>query len=586
MKNITYQKINRKNILSLMLLIVLINLFLLPNSSYANNPNPESFFVDQNRLFGYIEGNSCGDKTCNSDEVCQKEYRGILPIESDTNTANQPKSTTFTCVKARPIQAPASPYRGEQGCAVGPGGGILGGILGDTVNGLVGNGLTGLVGGVKLIGTGGGAFGLPSAFTFVNPSGIVTDTLLNGLSPNANFNTLIGLGSNNGDNCENYNNIDRVIDTRRLTAPLPVDIFNPLPLPVNVTSPTPLPVVVVDDLALYQQKELIDAPLAAKQKAQTIATISDTLRSQISADNLIINNYFSIKSLGIQFGALDPETGVVSKEALDVYGNYQNFSVDKNDQLAQYFRDRQEQKTTLTPETFTEKCGNITTTEAGEISFECALLVLQTNNNANDIAANVAFTADAKSKLSSELLESEIRDGGGFMATTANNNKNPLNKQILTPGTNTKALTDKVLESTIDQAILASGTNCFEAIPNNILNGSLRPVLTQGLFNVSNTLNSVQIDGNSLQNPRGFVNRLSNGATGSIPDPDQFLQSLQNTLLQNITSSLSCVFTQEITGLLDGALGNINIPGVDNLSETVNNTVNSAVRSGINNITR
>ncbi|MEX0597736.1 MAG: hypothetical protein WD512_14690, partial [Candidatus Paceibacterota bacterium] len=494
------------------------------------------------------------------------------------------------------------------------------------------------------------------------------DTLLSGLSPNANFNDLIKFGSSNGSDCANYNNIDRVIDSRRLTAPLPVDIFNPLPLPVNITSPTPLPVVVVDDLALYQQKELIDAPLAAKQKAQTIATVSDTLRSQISNDNLIPNNIFDATKLGIQAGALSTETGVVAKDAINTYSGYQNFSLTKNRELEQYFKDLQDPaKSQLPKQTFTEKCGNIKAIEAGNISFECALLVSQTNNNANDIATNVAFQAKEKSDLATDLLITELEQGGGFFSTTAiPNDKNPFLKKNVTPGSVTKGLTDKIVGASIDQAIVASGTRCFEAIPKNILNASLKPVLTQGMFNVnSNTLSSIAsintsdrerstsntpitgsgtvttlanntnvtgastnftttfkvgdtititgespktisaitsnasltvsspfsgtaranasytyIDSNNnLQNPRNFINQV-----GTNFNPDQYLQSLKDSLLQNVTSSLSCVFTQQITGLLNGVIGNI--PGIGNASGSVNKAVNSAIQDGVNSLIR
>jgi hypothetical protein len=606
MKNVIYQKLNKNNIL---FLVMLLSVFLLPSNSYANSPAPETFFVDQNRLFGYVSGNSCGDKTCNADEVCQKEYRGVLPIESDSNILGLPKTTTFTCVKARPIQAPASPFRGDTGCAEGISG--LSGILGDTVSGLLGQGvLGGLFGGINLVGFGSSLFGGPSAYTFIKP-GDIAGSLISSISDplisqfrgllgdgGAGFNRLINLNLDGDDECANYNNINTVIDTRRLTAPLPVDIFNPLPLPVNVTSPTPLPVVVVDDLALYQQKELIDAPLAAKQKAETIATISDTLRAQISSDNLIPNNLFDATKLGIQAGALSTETGVINKDALLTYGGYQNFSLEKNEQLAQYFRDLQDpNKSKLPRETFTEKCGNVSAALAGEISFECALLVLQTNNNANDIAANSLFQAKAKSDLATDLLKTELAQNGGFFSTTAiPNDRDPFNKKDVTPGSVTQGLTDKVVGASIDQAIIASGTNCFEAIPNNILNASLRPVLTQGMFNVnSNVLSSVPLitpsdrDGansNNLQNPRDFVNQA-----GSNFNPDQFFQSLQNTLLQNITNSLSCVFRQQITSLLNGVLGNVNIPGLGsnvtrNITNTVGSTVDRTIREGINSIVR
>jgi hypothetical protein len=557
---------NKINLKLLQILSALLFIFILPNITYADN----------------LYGGACGTLTCGQNEVCQKQYRGVLPIGSQ-NDGN----ATYTCVKPQAISAPASPYKGSEGCAEGPGGGIFGGILGDTVNGLVGNGLTGLVGGVKLIGAGGGAFGLPSVFTFVNPSGVITDTLLNGLNSSTNFNNLIGFVGAGGDDCKNYNNIDRVIDTRRLTAPLPVDIFNPLPLPVNITSPTPLPVVVVDDLALYQQKELIDAPLAAQQKAKTIATVSDTLRYQISNDSLIPDNYFALESLGWQYGALDPTTGVVSKEAIDKYGSYQNFSLDKNKDIEQYFKDLQDQKSQLPDENFTQNCGNVKTEDAGEVSFECALLGLQPNNNANDIAFNIAQVAAEKSQNATELLDQEVRDGSGYFAKTADGDKNPFTKTIQTPGSNIESLTNKVLESTVDQAITASGDNCFEAIPNNILEGSLKPVLTQGLFGVNNTLASVQKNVtsnpvNSLQNPSGFANQLTSGLQGAIPDPNKFFKSLQNSLLQNVTNGLSCELNKQVSGLLNGALGNINIPGIGNVSGAINNAATGAINNAVN----
>jgi len=557
---------NKTNIKLLQILSLFIFAFILPNITYADN----------------LYGGTCGTLTCGQNEVCQKQYRGVLPIgpQNDGNA-------TYTCVKPEAISAPASPYRGTEGCAEGPGGGILGGILSDTVNGLVGNGLTGLLGGIKLIGTGGGAFGLPSVFTFVNQSGIVTDTLLNGLSPNANFNDLIGFVANGGEECENYNNIDRIIDTRRLTAPLPVDIFNPLPLPVNVTSPTPLPVVVVDDLALYQQKELVDAPLAAQQKAKTIATVSDTLRYQISNDNLMPQNLDDLRKLGIQFGALDPETGVVAKDAIDTYGNYANFSLDKNNELAQYFQYLQDPtKSQLPKETFTEKCGNIKVEEAN--TLDCIIEGLKTNNNANDIATTIGFMASQKSEEARTQLEQEVVVmGEGYFSKTENNDKNPFTKVIQTPGSNIASLSEKVTEATIDQAIIASGDNCFESIPKNILEGTLKPVLTQGLYGVDNTLSSVlnTVSSNpvdSLQNPQGFANQLQAGVTGAIPDPNRFFQSLQDSLVQNVTSGLSCELNKQISGILNGIIGNVSLPGIGNVSGAINNAATGAVNDALN----
>ena len=590
MKAIIYQKLNKKNILFLIMLITLTTLSLLPRYSYANAPNPDNFqewYGDpENRLFGYIKGNACGTQTCTPDQVCQKEYRGVLPIEEDPAVGQS--NTSFTCVSPRPIPAPASPYRsGDTDCndpGLAGGLGPLDGILGDTVSGLLGGTLSSLLGGVQLDLLG-SLFSGSVGLKFEPPGGIAGRLLTSISDPLiSQFSGLLGgtsgfsglLNSNPSAGCA-YNNINTVIDSRRLTAPLPVDIFNPLPLPVNVTSPTPLPVVVVDDLALYQQKELIDAPLAALQKAETISTVSDTLRYQISADNLAVNNYFSTKQLGWQFGALDTSTGVVEKEAIDVYGGYQNFSLDKNNDLAQYFRDRQDQKTKLPEETFTAECGNVTAAEAGNISWECAMLVMQPNNNPNLIAINTGIEAAAKSELVTELLDTEVKDG--YMATTLNNNKNPLTKQIVTPSSNTKAMTDKVFAATIDQAIVSSGDNCFESIPDNIMKASLKPVLTQGLFNVSNPLFSRVTSNDSLKGTPGFSiiapptptpsPGASPGPTPIPPDPDQFFDSIAQSLLGEITSSLSCVFNTQIRGLLNGILGNV-LPGLGNIIPGLN----------------
>ena len=579
MQRSIYKNSDKKHIILLMTLISLVSFIFIPTYSYANAPDPSKFFQEDGRLFGYIEGNSCGTETCTPDQVCQKEYRGVLPIEDEE--INTPSNTSFRCVSPRPIEAPASPYRSDSTDCNDPGLpglGPLGGILGDTVSGLLGQGILGgsLLGGVQLGGFSGGFFGGPTLLTFLKPENIASDLLSSISDPLINqFRGLLGdgglgfsglLNSNPSAGCA-YNNINTVIDSRRLTAPLPVDIFNPLPLPVNVTSPTPLPVVVVDDLALYQQKELIDAPLAALQKAQTIATVSDTLRYQVSIDNLAINNYFSTMKLGWQYGAIDNETGVAGREAIDVYGDYQNFALDQNNETIQAFRNLQDQKSLLKPETFTEKCGNITPAEAVNAGWECSILILQSNNAPGDITENIRELAADKSRLATELLQMEVKDG--YMATTLNNDKNPLTKQITSPSSAVQAATDKVFAATIDQAIIASGDNCFESIPNNIINGSLKPILTQGLFNITDPLYSRLTTGNSLQNPPNFsifsepTPTPSPGASPSAsptltpPDVNQFFSSLADSLLNDVTSGLSCVFNRQIMGLLNGLIGDI-----------------------------
>jgi hypothetical protein len=550
-------------------MIVIIGIFLFglsfmyPHITYADN----------------LYGQSCGNTKCSGAEVCQKQYRGVLPIGSQ-NDGN----ATYTCVKPQNLEAPDSPYKGVQTSCSGvfqkAFGLDLGSLTGSTLTNTLQKGLDALksIPGLNGIVTG-----------FVPGGNIGFDFSKSGLNLNIDPTNIIGTDAEYFKDfipkCDSaYNNIKGIINTNFLVAPLPVDIFNPLPLPVNITSPTPLPVVVVDDLALYQQKELIDAPLAAQQKAKTIATVSDTLRYQISVDTLIVNNYFAINQLGIQFGALDPTTGVVSKEAIDKYGSYQNFSLGKNRDLEKYFKYLQDQKSQLPDESFTQNCGNVKTEDAGEKSFECALLALQPNNNANDIAANIKRIADEKSQNATTLLDNEIRDGSGYFAKTADGNKNPFTKTIETPGSNIESLTNKVLESTIDQAITSAGDNCFEAIPNNILEGSLKPVLTQGLFGVNNTLASVQANPTGVvTDPNKFANSLNPG-NGIIPDPNQFFQSLQDSLVQNVTNGLSCELNKQISGLLNGALGNINIPGIGNVSGALTNTVNGALNNAVNSL--
>jgi hypothetical protein len=534
MERFLYKQSNRKNLQYFTLIFFLLLLSIVPQISLADN----------------LYGGTCGNITCSQNEVCQKQYRGVLPIGGQIDT----DSATYTCVRPEPIDAPRSPYRGNTGCSNAvPGGGFLGStvnrVLGSTINTSLNN-FTG-----NFLGN------LISPFGF-NLDGTLTGVLSDPIGNfTGDFNDLIGLG-NLLEDC-NYNNINGVIDSRRLIAPLPVDLFNPLPLPVNVTSPNPLPVVVVDDLALYQQKELIDAPLAAQQKAETISRVSYNLRETISNNNLIPKNYFDLTKLGIQFGALDTETGVVSREALDTYGGYANFSLEKNEQIAQYFRDRQDQKTLLPQETFSEKCGNIKIEEA--TTLECITEGLKTTNNSNDIAAQIAILANLKSEEATNLFDKEVRDGEGYWAKTINQEFNPFTKEIVTPGSNIASLSEKINEATIDQAILASGDNCFEAIPQNILDGTLKPILTDGLYRVNDTLafslnNAAGDPTNTLQNPQIFADRLQAGITGAIPDPDDFLRSLQDAAINNVTGALSCELNKQLSGLLGGVLRGI-IPG-------------------------
>ncbi|MEY3471136.1 MAG: hypothetical protein RLZZ223_486 [Candidatus Parcubacteria bacterium] len=488
-------------------------------------------------------GEVCGNITCQADQTCQKTYRGVLPIDEPNPTATsflesitdallgtggldgvdiEPK---WECVAPKRLEAPESPYKGGTGC------------LPRTTGTLLGRGL--IFGGIPAI-----PLPTPDAQSL---------ELLPSIPPqNRDFEIPPGTSEparpmrlgGEPEGCT-YNGINQVIDTSRLIAPLPVDLFNPLPLPVNVTSPNPLPVVVVDDLALYQQKELIDAPLAAQQKAKTIGIISDNLRYQVSKDNLIPDNYFAPTALGIQFGALDGQTGVVTKESIDMYGDYVNYDLATVDILTQWYKDRQEQKSNLPPETLTESCGDVTITEAGDKSFECGMLSLFSNNNPNDLYYIVKNESSSKSSRAISYIDNSLRDGRGYFPTTKDNNKNPFINQVLTPGADNQELAAKIMQSTIDQAIDGSGDNCYEALPQNILDGSLRPVLKDGLYGVSNSL------AGTLTSDIGG----SGGPVGSALT-DVFT-ALGDTLLSNLTKGLSCEMTNSLSALLNALIGAI-----------------------------
>lgn len=569
---------NKINIKKLQIIPLFLFVFILPKITFADN----------------LYGQACGNTKCSQDEVCQKQYRGVLPI----GTKNSSESATYTCVKPQRLEAPDSPYKGVQtacGELFDKAFGLdLSQFTGDNLIKTLGDGLKQLSG------------GLGSAFN-LNISDSVNLDLNRELNWNIDPTNLIGTDPSYFEDfvpkCDSaYNNIKGIINTNYLVAPLPVDIFNPLPLPVNVTSPTPLPVVVVDDLALYQQKELIDAPLAAQQKAATIATVSDTFREQIAKDNLIPNNLFALEQLGIQFGALDPETGVLP-QAVDKYGSYANSPNSiLNGDLTENFTDLQDPlKSKLPDETFSSKCGNIKVEEA--TTLECQLLGLQTNNNPNDIRTNVALEAIYNSNLATNLLKQEVVDIGDGYFSQSGGDKNPFIKEIQTPGSNLASLSEKVNEATIDQAIVASGDNCFESIPKNIIDGTLKPVLVQGLYGVNNTLasvinNTASDPVNALRNNQNIGDQLQSSITGAIPDPNQLLRSLQNSLVKNITGGLSCQLNKNISTLLNGILGDIsipqlellNIPGVGsittpsvNVTDTITNTVNQGVNDALNN---
>lgn len=565
---------NKNNIQSLYIVSLLLFLFILPNITLADN----------------LYGQTCGNRTCSQDEVCQKQYRGVLPI-GPQNTGN----ATYTCVKPQAIEAPESPYKGEIGCGAGLGlGSSFTSGLGSIGSGLLNSVTGGILGGTlstSLNNIAGDFLGNPTA-----PFGIKLDGTLTGILNDpigaftGNFTDMIGL-NDLVDECY-YNNIDRVIDTRRLIAPLPVDLFNPLPLPVNVTSPNPLPVVVVDDLALYQQKELIDAPLANQQKTQTINTAIESIQNYIVKGNLLINNFFAIDQLAIQFGALDKQNGAIAKIKSE-YASNPNFSIDKMDSIEQYFTDLRENRIPFAKDTFIERCGNIKLEEA--TTLECKLLGLQTVNNINDRADQAFATTYKRVDQGKDLFILEQKNG--FLAPTKDGNLDPWLKTLTGTSGMVEDLISEANAATFNQAIVASEDRCSSAQANNILNMSVKPLLSEdlGFFQVDKTIasvlnNTINDPVNSIQNPQGFIDQLKAEVTGIIPNTNDLSQYLKKIALEQTTQLVSCQLNAELSKLLNNTIGNVNIPGIGNvnslITNTVSNGVNNLVQDGVNNLIR
>ena len=105
---------------------------------------------------------------------------------------------------------------------------------------------------------------------------------------------------------------------------------------------------------------------------------------------------------------------------------------------------------------------------------------------------------------------------------------------------------------------------------------------------------------NILRNNQNIGSQLQSSITGALPDPNQLLRSLQNSLVKNITGGLSCQLNKNISTALNGILGDIsipqiellNIPGVGsittpsvNVTDTITNKVNNGVNDALNNAT-
>ena len=307
---------------------------------------------------------------------------------------------------------------------------------------------------------------------------------------------------------------------------LPVDIFNPRPLPTNIVSPNPIPVTVVDDLALYQQKELVDEPLANKQKTATIGEVNKQIREDVNSQNLV-QTPADLKAKGVESGVFDSETGAVPI----AQRKYASSSVQPDiESVRQTFQDRQSlyqgNGESLLPDTSFDEVPNCDPS-AGDLSeqgLQCTLAALRPENNIFGQTAAVSQLARRKTNIAQESLNQEQQSGDGFLAKSKNGDKNPFTKVISSPGSSIESVVEKTLNSTIDQSIISSDS-CFSAIPQTVKDGTLKPLLEDGLFNTS-------------------------------PDVDfnQVFEDIYNELL----GAIDCELQNEISSSLEGALSDIN----------------------------
>lgn len=432
-----------------------------------------------------LYGIDCGPNlVCTGVQTCQKTYRGVLPIQ-DPNPSSDDLDKYYSCL-ADPEDNP------------------------DCEGQDVSDENSGYTNGTEIEVT----------YTCVDPPFIE--------APNSIYKGPV--------NADGYNTSVPRLDDPGVPVniinqgPLPVDIFNPLPLPTNIVSPNPLPVVVVDDLALYQQKELIDAPLREQQKAQTLGTATDNLRYEIINNELIVRNYYDLKKLAFDTATTNPQTGVLSKDSVDTYSNYNSI---KLDEILSNLTDSYEQQKNLQllPEPdYNDTCeGKVE--EA--TTLECIIKGAEFANNPNTIAQLILPAAiNTKLEEAYSALQQEANNGDGFIGKTENNDTNPLTKRIATPSTNIKDLTEELLSATIDQTVNAD--QCFAAGPENILK-ILTSHIEDGLFgNITPTETEETSENEEQENT----------------NEDLFI-AIQDELLKTVSESFTCQMSNTLSGLFN-----------------------------------
>jgi len=124
--------------------------------------------------------------------------------------------------------------------------------------------------------------------------------------------------------------------------------------------------------------------------------------------------------------------------------------------------------------------------------LDCALAALKPQNNIFGQTTMLANLAREKTSQAQENLQQEQQAGDGFLAKGQDGNKNPFTKVITSPGSSIESVVQKTLNSTIDQSIVSSDS-CFSSIPKTVKDGTLKPLLEDGLFNTSTNIDFNQV---------------------------------------------------------------------------------------------
>jgi hypothetical protein len=500
------------------LFYLILGFLAIPSLAIAANWAPEN----------HEDSISCGPLQCTAIQACQKTYRGNLPGLGPDEECLAGDCDTYEKVLYSCIDPPSMTPCAENGCNPAYGPDAMAGFLGSLgIPGL--SNLPGLAGIIRSV-------GFPGLAGIIGGLGIPGLSDLPGLGSVLSFEDLLEVLGVAEPSAIYYNEAHSIEDSPALPVniydplPLPVDIFNPLPLPVNIVAPTPTPVVIVDDLPMYQQDKLINQALADLQKGQTTGNVTDEIREQLTEAELPVLHPFE-PIVSAYDMLLDERTSPFLK-MINIFGASPNFNdgvITFMEQLSNILIENPE-FASVRPIDYDRLCGGLLA-DAGTLGLGCVLEAMDDNNSQPQVMNTVNETISLYAQMASSLNENLVEQGEGFYPMTTLSDdpaeENPFLALITTPGTNVRAIMDKVMEMNIIDAM--ESQDCWSALPDNIFDGTLTPMFKEGLF---------------------YIFQGDNGG-GDI------LQALLGLLLGNIYESLSCEVSTELSGIFELILGAI-----------------------------